>query len=122
MQISAQQGSRGCPVDVVVRKDADPLAGGDRRRQALDRDIQIQKMRRVGQSVANARLEKRGRPICGDAARSQNAADDLRQVQALTDRQRRRLVILPQLPGPQTRSSAPAQAGKCGTTALLRCR
>ena len=135
-EIAVQQRRRGRAVDVVVGEDADPLAGGDRVRQPLDRDIEIEKVRGVGQAVADPRPQEDRRRVETDAARRQHAPYDLRQIETLADGQRKRLVDRPKLPAPaaeraideggspsgQRGQARAAQAEKCGTTALLRCR
>ena len=62
-EIAAEQRRRGRAVDVVVGEDADRLAGRDRVRQPLDRDVEIEKVRRIGQAVADPRPQEGRRRV-----------------------------------------------------------
>ena len=86
-------------------------------------------VRRIRQAVAQAWRDERRRALARDATPSEDAADHLRQVEALTDRERRRGIV----PAPAPAATAdgaldrrPGEIGRCaqvansGTTSRLR--
>ncbi len=97
---------RGRAVDIVVAEDGDELAVGDRAHQPRHRHVHVLQMRRVGQEVAQGRREEALRRLDLDAARGQQPADDLRQVETLRQRQAGAVVRRALAPAPARKASA----------------
>jgi hypothetical protein len=128
-EIARQDGDRGGAVDVVVAEQTDALARLHRIGEALDRDVETEQMRRVGQGVAQLRRDEGGNAIERDPAPGEHPAHDLRQIEALADGERRRGVVPAPAPAPAAdraldrgccRIWGPAQAANSGTTSRLR--
>jgi hypothetical protein len=93
-------------VDVVVAEHRDRLAGAGGAGQPLGRRLHVDEHRRVGHQRAERRVEEMHRILDADAARREQAADDLRYAVALGDAEPdARLAVAPD-PAP------PAQAAR----------
>ncbi len=80
---------RGGAVDVVVADDAEALARCQRVGEPRRRPIEIEEMGRIGQPVAQPRLEKARHGVEAEPAAGEEPADQLAQPVTLADRQRR---------------------------------
>ena len=87
-----EQRRRGRAVDVVVAEDRHALAPHDRVGDARGGLDHVGQRGRVGQQVADRRIEEFRGVFGGDAARREHARDDLGHAMALRDGQRDRFL------------------------------
>ena len=102
-QMTGQKRTGGSAVDVVIGDDADRLAIFDRIREARRGLVHADQVGRVRQEIAQAGFEKRRGLVEAEATRLENAPDDLRQIEALAERQRHPLIHRPKMPIPPTK-------------------
>src|SRR6185437_11444553 len=88
--------------DIVVAEDGDRLAGANGGSDALCRRIHVLQMARIGERVAQARLEEDGRRVEIDAARREDARQDIGKAETLRQRQGQPVIALPQPPAAAT--------------------
>ena len=95
-----EQRRRGCPVDVVVAEDRHLLPGGDGVGQAGGSLFHIRQRGRIGQQVADCRVEKAFRLAGQNAAPGEYPRDDVRHAVALCNGERHHVLPLvqPMLP------------------------
>jgi hypothetical protein len=86
-------------------------------------------MGRIGQGIAQLRRDERRDAVQRDTAPGKNPAKNLREIEALTDRERGRRVVAAPAPAPAADRSLDrrrswiarrAQAANSGTTSRLR--
>jgi hypothetical protein len=109
-----QQGGGRRAVHIVIAEHRHLLAGHDRPRDAVCRDIHVPEMAGVGHQRAQSRRQISGRPVHSDAARRQHPADQFGQAIALRQRQRRALVTGTRQPAPAGKGLIDVQKGRRG--------
>ncbi len=80
--------------------------------QARDGGVHVLEVRRIGQELAQRRLEEIADRVEADVARRQQAADRIGQAVALRDGQRQTLVAEPRGPAPSRQRALDAQEGR----------
>ena len=84
-QEAVKQRRRGGAIDVIVAENRDALACGDGARQPLRRLVHIGQRRWIGAQRADRRIEHIRHLVERNVARGQQAADDFREIVALSD-------------------------------------
>ncbi len=87
-----QERCRGRAVDVVITEDGDDLAALDGVGDARGSAVHVLEQAGIGQHLTQPRREEARCVIERDAARGENAPDDLRQAMALGEGERQPLV------------------------------
>ena len=107
-----QQRRRRGAVDVVVAEHDDALARAHRAHQPRHGGVHVLEMQRIGQELAQRRVEEIRHALEIDVARRQQARHGVGQAVALGDGQRRALVAEPRRPAPAGQRLLDAEEGR----------